>query len=49
MVTHDEAAIAAAALGDPSAASAASDPVPEVDIQALEPDSRDAARQIVLR
>ena len=49
MVTHDGAVIAAAALDDPSAASAAADPVPEVDIKALEPDPRDVARQIVLR
>lgn len=48
MVTHDGAAIAAADLDDPSAASAAADPVPEVD-KAVEPDPRDVARQIVLR
>ena len=48
MVTHDGAVIAAAALDDPSAASAAADPVPEVD-KAVEPDPRDVARQIVLR
>jgi len=49
MVTHDGAVIAAAALDDPSAASAAADQVPEVDIKAIEPDPRDVARQIVLR
>jgi regulatory protein len=49
MATHDDAAIAAAALDDPSAVSAAGDPVPELVKKAVEPDPRDVARQIVLR
>jgi regulatory protein len=49
MVTHDEAAFAAAALADASAASAAGDPVPDVEPQRTEPDPYDVARQIVLR
>jgi len=49
MVTHDEAAFATAALADPSAASAAGDPVPDVEPQRTEPDPYDVARQIVLR
>jgi regulatory protein len=49
MVTHDEAAFAAAALADASAALAAGDPVPDVEPQCTEPDPYDVARQIVLR
>jgi regulatory protein len=49
MVTHDEAAFAAAALADANAVSAAGDPVPEVKPPGTEPDPRDVARQIVLR
>src|SRR5450759_2762168 len=49
MVTHDEAAFAAAALADENAVSAAGDPVPEVKPLGTEPDPHDAARQIVLR
>jgi regulatory protein len=49
MVTHNEAAFAAAALADASAASAAGDPVPDVEPQRTEPDPYDVARQIVLR
>lgn len=49
MVTHDEAAFAAAALADANAVSAAGDPVPEVKPLGTEPDPHDAARQIVLR
>jgi regulatory protein len=49
MVMHDGAAFAAAALADASAASAAGDPVPDVEPQGTEPDPYDVARQIVLR
>jgi regulatory protein len=49
MVTGDGAATGAADLADPSAASVAEDPVPEVEEQGVEPDPRDVARQIVLR
>src|SRR5450631_56648 len=49
MVTHDEAAFAAAALADVNAVSAAGDPVPEVKALGTEPDPYDVARQIVLR
>jgi regulatory protein len=49
MVTHDEAAFAAAALADANAVSAAGDPVPEVQQLCTEPDPYDVARQIVLR
>jgi len=49
-VTHDEAAPATAALAtDVSAASAAGDPVPDVEKHDKVPDPRDVARQIVLR
>ena len=49
-MTHDEAAPATAALAtDVSAASAAGDPVPDVEKHEKEPDPRDVARQIVLR
>jgi regulatory protein len=49
MGTHDDAAPAAQAQADASAASAMGDPVPDVAKEGREPDPRDVARQIVLR
>lgn len=49
MGTQDEAAIAAAALGDARATSATGEPAPDAQRQGREPDPRDVARQIVLR
>jgi len=49
MVTHDEAAFAAAGPADVNAASAAEDPIPGLKPLGTEPDPHDVARQIVLR